>query len=353
MWSSAEIFGAPVIEPPGKTAASSSAKPTPSRSSPRRGRRGARPRRAAARRAARASAPTRLADARQVVPLEVDDHHVLGCVLLGGCEVAARAERPRALDRLRPDPPAAAGKEQLRRGGDDRPAVPDERPRRERPQRRQRLRQPTRIARERRGEMLDEVDLVDVAGGDRRPHRLDRRAVLLLRPGPLPRADPNAPPAWRAGSWPDLRLRPAAAGTARAGRARGAPERRRQAVAEEHVGDEALGSRLRKSPRARRKPSSSAIDPNSSTGAYANLSAVRGVIVVAVALLLAPAAQAASLRLSAICILPGRRPDDARGPGRRAEAARRPARRRQRPPARLARPAEDAEATCSSSGTAA
>ncbi len=34
MWSIAEIFGAPVIDPPGKTAASSSAKPTSSRSRP-------------------------------------------------------------------------------------------------------------------------------------------------------------------------------------------------------------------------------------------------------------------------------------------------------------------------------
>ena len=40
---------------------------------------------------------------------------------------AALAERSRALDRHRPDPPPAAGEEELGRGGDDRPAVADER----------------------------------------------------------------------------------------------------------------------------------------------------------------------------------------------------------------------------------
>jgi len=37
--------------------------------------------------------------------------------------------------------------------------------------------------------VLDEVDLVDVAGRDRGANGLDRNAVLLLAPRPLPPAD--------------------------------------------------------------------------------------------------------------------------------------------------------------------
>jgi hypothetical protein len=85
MWSIAEIFGAPVIEPPGNAASSSSVRPTSSRSHQFRP----------------ADAPV-LADAGQVVPLEVDDHHVLGGVLLGLQQPVLRAQRPRPLDRLRP-----------------------------------------------------------------------------------------------------------------------------------------------------------------------------------------------------------------------------------------------------------
>ena len=56
----------------------------------------------------------RLADAREVVALEVDDHHVLGRVLLGLAQLAVHSGRPGALDRLRPDPVAAASEEELR-----------------------------------------------------------------------------------------------------------------------------------------------------------------------------------------------------------------------------------------------
>ena len=80
----------------------------------------------------------RLAHAREVVPLEVDDHHVLGRVLR---VVDVLARRPRALDRHRQQRRPAPREEALGRGRDDRPAVADERPRRKRPQRRERGRE--------------------------------------------------------------------------------------------------------------------------------------------------------------------------------------------------------------------
>ena len=54
-----------------------------------------------------------LAHAREVVALEVDDHDVLGRVLLGVAQLAAHAGRPCPLDRLRPDAVAAAREEEL------------------------------------------------------------------------------------------------------------------------------------------------------------------------------------------------------------------------------------------------
>jgi hypothetical protein len=56
---------------------------------------------------------------------------VLGGVLLA---LDVLAERARALDRRRPDR-GRGGEEELGRGGDDRPAVAGERPRRERRER--------------------------------------------------------------------------------------------------------------------------------------------------------------------------------------------------------------------------
>ena len=128
MRSTAAIFGAPVTEPPGKVARRISARPTSvaQRSLHRRDHvldAGELPRRHELRPAHGAW----LADAREVVPLEVDDHHVLGRVLLGGTQLGGGAARARALDRHRPDPVAAAGEEELRRGGHDRPVVGDER----------------------------------------------------------------------------------------------------------------------------------------------------------------------------------------------------------------------------------
>ncbi len=160
----------------------------------------------------------RRADAREVVALEVDDHHVLGGVLR---RLDRNARGPRALDRRRPHAVAAPREQQLRRGGDDRPAVACERLRLERTQRRERARQAGGIAVERRAQVLDEVHLVDVALRDRRAHRLDRGRVLGLAPARPPLADRVAP-GRRARAAPAARSsrRPAAAGTAPAAPAR-------------------------------------------------------------------------------------------------------------------------------------
>jgi hypothetical protein len=65
---------------------------------------------------------------------------------------------------------AAAREEELGRRGDDRPRLPAERSRNERPQRRERRGERARVALERRGEVLHEVHLVDVAARDRPSH---------------------------------------------------------------------------------------------------------------------------------------------------------------------------------------
>src|SRR6185437_16138777 len=62
----------------------------------------------------------RYADPGQVVALEVDDHHVLGGVLVVVDVLACRAL---ALDRHGDELVAAAPQEELGRAGDDRPAV--------------------------------------------------------------------------------------------------------------------------------------------------------------------------------------------------------------------------------------
>ena len=132
-----------------------------------------------------------LADARQVVALEVDDHHVLGGVLLGLREPHA-SRRPRALDRHRPHSLSPAREKELGRGRDDGPAVADERTPVQRPQRREPRGQARRIAPKRRREMLDEVHLVHVATRDRLAHGVDGRRMLGGRPGVLPLADREA-----------------------------------------------------------------------------------------------------------------------------------------------------------------
>ena len=110
--SSAAIFGAPVTEPPGKVAASSSARPTSVAQRALDGGDEVRDaRELALGHQLRPAHRARLADAREVVPLEVDDHHVLGLVLLA---LDVLAERTRALDRHRPDPAAAAARGRAR-----------------------------------------------------------------------------------------------------------------------------------------------------------------------------------------------------------------------------------------------
>jgi hypothetical protein len=138
-----------------------------------------------------------LADAREIIALEVDDHQVLGGVLRRREQFLAPTEGPRPLDGHRPDAVPAPREEQLRRRRDDCPAVALEHPPggvAERELARlcqvaqpggERARRPGK----RRAEVLDEVDLVDVAARDRGTHRLHRRGVLLCRPGPLPRTE--------------------------------------------------------------------------------------------------------------------------------------------------------------------
>ena len=79
MWSTAAIFGAPVTEPPGNVAASSSASPTSARSRPLDGRDEVQHARELplGHQLGPANA-ARLAHAREIVAFEVDDHHVLG-----------------------------------------------------------------------------------------------------------------------------------------------------------------------------------------------------------------------------------------------------------------------------------
>jgi hypothetical protein len=110
---------------------------------------------------------------------------VLGLVLLA---LDVLAKRPCALDRHRPHAPAAAAKEELRRGGCDRPAFAAEE-RRERPEGRERRDEPACVALERRGQMLHEVHLVDVAARDRLPHLLDGGCVVIVGPAALPLSD--------------------------------------------------------------------------------------------------------------------------------------------------------------------
>ena len=119
-----------------------------------------------------------LAHAREVVPLEVDDHHVLGCVL--GSSTSSPAGRvPLSLV----SDPAAAREEALRRSRHDRPAVAHERPRRQRTQRRERGRAPPDGA----DRVLDEVHLVDVTARSprerpRSPPRSRRRPTSAPTP---------------------------------------------------------------------------------------------------------------------------------------------------------------------------
>ena len=96
MWSSAEIFGAPVTEPPGNVASQELGEADARTQSPLDR---AHEVRDAGERALdhelRPAHAARLADAREVVALEVDDHDVLGGVLRRVAQLA-RQRRPAA-----------------------------------------------------------------------------------------------------------------------------------------------------------------------------------------------------------------------------------------------------------------
>ena len=81
---------------------------------------------------------------------------------------------------------AAASEEELGRGGDDRPAGADERPGLEWVERCESRGETGRVAGERRGEVLHEVCLVEVAASDGGANLLDRARVALVVPGALP-----------------------------------------------------------------------------------------------------------------------------------------------------------------------
>ena len=137
----------------------------------------------------------RLADAREVVPLEVDDHHVLGRVLRATpAQLGRAAGRSRALDRTGPDRRPRRSRKSS--GDADTIAHPS-------PANGSRLYgfsareaggERARVARERRGEVLDEVDLVDVAARDRLAHLVDRCAGTRPPSRCAPRSRSREPP---------------------------------------------------------------------------------------------------------------------------------------------------------------
>ena len=250
MWSTAEIFGAPVIDPPGNVASSSSVSPTSSRSRPSTARDEVLDARQSARRhQLRPAHGARLAHAREVVALEVDDHHVLGRVLLrlgqpldtpGGRVPLigiVQTRRPRRARKssgeaetiAQPSPTSG-------RGASGRSGASARRERR-------------RVAAERRREVLDEVHLVDVAGGDRVANGLDRSARTRRRSRSAP-TRPTRPSntavartAWLVcGADVDGGRRQRARLGRRRRRGRGGALR--EAVAEVDVGDETVGAAL-------------------------------------------------------------------------------------------------------------
>ena len=200
IWSIAAIFGAPVTEPPGKIAVEHLGQPDVL-AQPSLDERdevhdaGQRARRHQLGQRTEPGSQTRA----EVVALEVDDHHVLRGVLLGlGRPVDA--PRPRALDRHRPDAPAAAREEELGRCRDDRPAVAVERPRHERASGASAPARAGRVAAERRRQVLDEVHLVDVAGGDRVATASTAAAYSASAHVRSHAPDPKAPPSQADGS---------------------------------------------------------------------------------------------------------------------------------------------------------
>ena len=132
MWSMAAIFGAPVTEPPGNVASSTCPNDTSSRSVPSTSE-------------TRCSTPASgfaaissghvtepVSQTREIVAFEVDDHHVLGGVLVRLHEPALALGRVPLIGSSRRAP--TPREEDLGRRRDDRPPVPDQRARLKRSQ---------------------------------------------------------------------------------------------------------------------------------------------------------------------------------------------------------------------------
>ena len=252
MWSIAEIFGAPVTDPPGNVALEQLGQPDVLAQPPLDGRDHVDdPGELLLGHQLRPAHGAVLADPRQVVPLEVDDHHVLGGVLLGLSQlVVAPSGRVPLIGFVQTRRPRLERKSSGEAETTAQPS-PASGARLERPKRRERSREPGRVAAERRGQMLDEVDLVDVAGRDRRPNALDGSAVLSLVPGRLPLADAERTGRRRGlvhAPDPDCGRRQRAR-LGRVGDVRAA-QRPRQPVPEIHVGDEAVAPALEEPCRA-------------------------------------------------------------------------------------------------------
>ena len=122
--STAAIFGAPVIDPPGNVARRSSARPTPSRSVPST---------VETMCSTPASARVAISSGQRTLPGSQTRERslrsrstIITCSAASFAEPAsspAAARRARSLDRARPDAAAAPREEELGRAGDDRPAV--------------------------------------------------------------------------------------------------------------------------------------------------------------------------------------------------------------------------------------
>ena len=247
--STAAIFGAPVTDPPGKTAARTRSGRHPGGARPRPARRGARHRPARAAPSAPASAPS---PARRRATRSLRSRSTIITCSAASFSDSVSPSTPSGrvpLIGIVQTRAAAAAQEELGRCGDDRPAVADERPRRERPQRRERAGQ---RGRRRRG-------TAPTGAGRGSPGTRPRRRSRHERPRPQPRTPdpttsaPTPPPAkYQSVARPEgARLqggsapRPAVADMApAAARRRLAADPGRKAVAEVDVGDEALGAAL-------------------------------------------------------------------------------------------------------------